>query len=174
MNKKLFIYRMVLLCLILSLLIFIFLYSNQPGESSYEQSEGVASGVVDAVVPGFSGSDDPDDQTIMLFFHKVIRKAAHVCEFALLSFLVTLFLQTYDIKKWLLALSSIGFTILYAISDEVHQIFVPNRTCTLSDVCFDSLGAILGWAFALLTLRLFFLILKKRGKKSVSQTTEES
>ena len=31
--------------------------------------------------------------------------------------------------------------ILYAITDEIHQSFVPGRTALLSDVVIDSIGA---------------------------------
>ncbi|MBW2127865.1 MAG: VanZ family protein [Deltaproteobacteria bacterium] len=33
--------------------------------------------------------------------------------------------------------------ILYGVSDEIHQAFVPNRTCTLSDLAADSFGVLL-------------------------------
>jgi VanZ family protein len=49
-------------------------------------------------------------------------------------------LQTY----YLLAL--IG--MLYGLSDEIHQSFVPNRTCTLGDFLADSAGVILALAAA--------------------------
>ena len=36
--------------------------------------------------------------------------------------------------------------ILYGLSDEIHQSFVPNRTCTISDFLADSTGVILALA----------------------------
>jgi VanZ family protein len=33
--------------------------------------------------------------------------------------------------------------VLYGLSDEIHQSFVPNRTCTISDFLADSFGVIL-------------------------------
>jgi VanZ family protein len=33
--------------------------------------------------------------------------------------------------------------VLYGLSDEIHQSFVPNRTCTISDLLADSLGVII-------------------------------
>jgi VanZ family protein len=35
-------------------------------------------------------------------------------------------------------------TILYGISDEYHQGFIPTRDSSLRDVCADTLGALLG------------------------------
>ena len=31
---------------------------------------------------------------------------------------------------------------LFGMSDEIHQLFVPGRFCTISDIGFDSLGAL--------------------------------
>ena len=39
---------------------------------------------------------------------------------------------------------SFVFCVLYAISDEVHQYFVPGRAMMATDVLIDSIGAILG------------------------------
>jgi VanZ family protein len=54
-------------------------------------------------------------------------------------------------KAFLLALVS---TILYGISDEIHQAFVPNRVCSLADVIANSVGAFLG-------VGIMYLIRKK-------------
>ena len=39
---------------------------------------------------------------------------------------------------------SIIVCIIYAISDEIHQIFVPDRSCQVYDMMIDSLGSIVG------------------------------
>ncbi|WP_243096886.1 VanZ family protein [Thermohalobacter berrensis] len=39
---------------------------------------------------------------------------------------------------------SFVFCILYAISDEVHQLFVPGRDAQITDVMIDSAGAFIG------------------------------
>ncbi len=47
--------------------------------------------------------------------------------------------------------------ILYAISDEIHQLFVPGRSGKVTDVIIDSLG--------ILTGIVFFLIVEKTVKQ---------
>jgi VanZ family protein len=42
------------------------------------------------------------------------------------------------------------FSIVYAISDEFHQLFVVGRTCSLSDVLIDSIGILLAGLIYLL------------------------
>lgn len=39
---------------------------------------------------------------------------------------------------------SLVFCILYAISDELHQLFVPGRGAQVKDVVIDSSGAVVG------------------------------
>lgn len=43
--------------------------------------------------------------------------------------------------------------VLYAASDEFHQLFVPGRSGQLSDVCIDASGVLLGVLVALLVWR---------------------
>lgn len=41
-------------------------------------------------------------------------------------------------------LEVVGFVMLYAISDEFHQSFIPGRGASFKDVCIDTLGGISG------------------------------
>ena len=72
----------------------------------------------------------------------IIRKLAHFTEYLILGFLTINMLNKNDIsKKYLL---SILICIIYATSDEIHQIFVPGRACQIRDVLIDSIGFITG------------------------------
>ena len=44
---------------------------------------------------------------------------------------------------------------LYAVSDEIHQLFVSGRSCQLTDVLLDSAGAFVGHLLYQLKLRVF-------------------
>jgi VanZ family protein len=55
-------------------------------------------------------------------------------------------------------------TCLYALSDEVHQIFVPTRNFQVCDLIVDALGALLG-------LYLFQWLAMLRTHKAVSQSS---
>ena len=52
------------------------------------------------------------------------------------------------------------FCLLYAISDEIHQTFVPGRSGQISDVILDTSGALLGIITAFLIIKL----LRRRKK----------
>ena len=80
----------------------------------------------------------------------IIRKLAHFTEYFILGLLVINLITRYD-KKIIIA---ILLCIIYATSDEIHQIFVPGRSCQITDIMIDSLGSIMG-------IYLYKLITKK-------------
>ena len=86
----------------------------------------------------------------------IIRKLAHFTEYLILGFLVINMFTKNNINN--LYLISIILCIIYATSDEIHQIFVPGRACQLRDILIDSIGSITG-------IYLYKLINKKTLKK---------
>lgn len=72
----------------------------------------------------------------------IIRKLAHYTEYLILGFLVINMFTKNNINN--LYLISIILCIIYATSDEIHQIFVPGRACQLRDILIDSIGSITG------------------------------
>lgn len=82
----------------------------------------------------------------------IIRKLAHFTEYLILGTLVINMFTKNNAKKTYLL--SILLCIIYAISDEIHQIFVPGRACQLKDILIDSVGSITGiYLFKLLKKR---------------------
>jgi len=53
-------------------------------------------------------------------------------------------LRRSGVNGWKFILFSLGICVLYAVSDEVHQLFVPGRGRQVRDVLIDSAGAIVG------------------------------
>jgi VanZ family protein len=86
-------------------------------------------------------------------------KFLHFIEFSILSFLLFLAFSTSGntfVKKHIFILSSI-VGIVYAISDEIHQSFVPGRSCEFLDFVADTLGIVL-------VQMVIWLYLKKKRK----------
>ncbi len=54
---------------------------------------------------------------------------------------------------WGVHFSALGLSVLYAISDEIHQIWIPRRTASLKDVLSDTLGGVLAMGLAELIQR---------------------
>ena len=126
--------------LVLSWMILIFSLSAQPAEQSSQLSGGITDTVIETVekvVPNLSINRDT--------LSHLIRKNAHFFAYLILGILVTnaLYYSTkMQVKKQIIL--SFIICVLYAISDEVHQLFVPGRSGEVRDVVIDSSGAGVG------------------------------
>lgn len=84
----------------------------------------------------------------------LVRKLAHFSLFFVLGF--TIYLLTKNYKRTFI------ITSLYAIGDEVHQYFVPGRSCELRDVIIDVGGCIT----VLIIIKLWRYLNDKRTKNN--------
>lgn len=119
-------------------MVVIFMYSHQPAETS----QGLSNGVIKAIesILNINIIDRGGGFFDMVSF--LVRKSAHMSEYALLAILFSLFMKEVGYKNvWLYAIFGV---LLYAISDEVHQLFIVGRSGQWSDVCIDTLGGTMG------------------------------
>ncbi len=79
-----------------------------------------------------SRSDLPTSGTVTEDFFS--KKFAHVFEYFILMFLMFRAVGEKSTAKAFL------FSLIYAFTDEIHQLFIPYRTGKLIDVGIDSLG----------------------------------
>lgn len=125
------------LAVTLAIMVLIFFFSSQPGETSYQLSGAVADTVqhskVSAITPSWFSAQN---------FNANIRKWAHVYIYCALgvSMAVTVHLWTRRIALWQQGLLAAALCTLYAMSDEIHQYFVPARAMLLADVGIDAFG----------------------------------
>ncbi len=77
---------------------------------------------------------------------QIVSNAIHIPAYAVLSFLWFKSLKTGKSRKQTLKTESFICIalVLFAVSDEIHQYFVPGRYATLMDVCLDVLGIFTG------------------------------
>ena len=68
--------------------------------------------------------------------HMLVRKSAHFTEYGILFWLL---IRGPMVRRPYLALM---LCVVYALTDEGHQVFVPGRTASLYDVALDSSGAL--------------------------------
>jgi VanZ family protein len=83
-------------------------------------------------------SGQASDNVDRAWWDVVLRKAAHVTEYAVLTFLWWRALRRLGVEAALPA--AIAISLLYACSDEFHQTFVDGRTGTPVDVGIDAIG----------------------------------
>lgn len=125
----------------------IFGFSAQPAVESENTSDSLIEKVISAICPKYDNLDSAEKQETIDRFSSPVRKAAHFTEFAVLGALSYVFLSTYDFKhRMFYVVPSMAFGFLYAVFDEIHQLFVSGRACRAFDMFID----ISGVAFAVL------------------------
>jgi len=76
--------------------------------------------------------------------HALIRKAAHVTEYAILAALwLRAFARPGGVRPPAAAWLALAIAVGCAIADETHQAMVPSRTASVGDVLIDTAGAML-------------------------------
>jgi len=123
----------------------IFRLSGMPAEISEMQSMSVAERIIkilEAVLPFSLPLHDFAGQMDIL--DGLVRKAAHFSEYALLGVLTYSIAICWNRNQRKGMVGSFLFVVVLAAADELHQYFVPGRSCSLRDVCIDSAGCIVG------------------------------
>jgi len=124
----------------LLVMVFIFIHSAMPADMSDQESSFFA----EVVVRVFGL--DMDTASF------IVRKIAHFTEYLILGFCIMFFADSFrmpegsrrgeyflrrGIPAWVCG-------IVYAVTDEIHQRFVPGRSCEFRDVCIDAAGVLAG------------------------------
>lgn len=164
-NKKILLPSLLLaiVCVI------IFWFSAQNGVSSSSQSSGPAQKIIYAFFPDFDSYGYEARSVITDLFVILVRKGAHFAVYALVGALS--FAAFSKIKKTgIRYLCAVGFTFLYACTDEIHQAFVPGRAGRFSDVILDTCGGVVGAFIVMISIILIFgakLLQKEKADESV-------
>ena len=151
MIKKLY------LCILILWMGVIFAFSNQNAEVSENVSDGFTSKVVDVVATVKKDESIKENKKEIIedsrFF---IRKTTHFSLYLVLGILI--YLNVKDVKKINPIIISLIFCILYACSDEIHQMFINERTAKVLDILIDTIGSLTG-------ILLIYLFSSKKRKK---------
>ena len=115
----------------------IFSFSAQDGS----HSGALSSSIAHWLIAGLPGGKELSAQTIVL----IIRKGAHMTEYAILAILLFNSFGFQTLLKRRLWRSAV-IAVVYAMTDEAHQLLVAGRAGQLKDVVIDSAGVIAGLA----------------------------
>lgn len=137
--KKIRIFGAVFSWLLCALIMYIiFRFSSETGEESKQVSEGLLSVIIEYI-----GN---------IISHNVLRKIAHFTEYAALGFCMSGAIYFSFGKRNFVSLIPCA---AYALGDEIHQYFVPERACRVFDVFIDTCGSAVGILLFLLMVFLF-------------------
>ena len=117
-----------------AVMIYIFIQSALPGDVSGAESSIIVRMITSIV--------QADPETVSF----IVRKAAHFTEYMVLGACLLLnvrdcFAHLHPRQMWGLAWL---LGTAYAVTDELHQRFVPERSCEPRDMCIDAAGVALG------------------------------
>lgn len=148
------IYRLATGALMIGWMVIIFCFSAQPAPESAEVSMTVSYRVVSAVDRAFSL--DMDEGERIAWAERIdypVRKAAHMTEYAILCILAFACVSGYA-GGTLAGVAPFAIASIYAVTDEIHQSYVPGRACLFSDVFVDMAGASIGLLVVWAALRV--------------------
>ena len=151
-------YRIISWIAVILWAVLIFSLSHQPVAQSSQLSVGITEVIVENVE-----KVSPNVEFNIGNFHHIVRKNAHFFLYLVFSFLVMNALRRSGMYGYRMIGLSLFVCVLYAISDEVHQLFVPGRGAQVKDVLIDSAGAIVGVGLYLVISR----IMKSRSTRLV-------
>jgi len=120
-------------------MLFIFNLSSQTADQSDQLSKGIVAVIVEMIEKVAHGFDLDTSG-----FNHFMRKFAHFFAYLVLGVLVMNALSQSGVRGLRACTFAIGICVLYAVSDEVHQLFVPGRGGQAVDVLLDSVGASVG------------------------------
>lgn len=143
---------------------FIFMMSAQTGQISVNTSGSLIGTICNVLVPNFEELPEAEQANIISSFSLPVRKAAHFTEYFVLAILSNLAIMQSgkDIKVTVFTVSiSFAIGVLYAVTDEIHQLFVPGRAGAVTDVLIDSAGVLCG---CMLFVYLYKLLKKPKIK----------
>ena len=131
----------ILWALVIGWSILIFSMSAEPADVSSQTSGNTIRVICNVIYPGFKDMDRAEQDVIIEASQNFARKAAHFTIYTVLGILLSFAVAQHSRRYPVFSFTG---GVLYAISDEIHQLFVPGRSGQISDVLIDSLGVALG------------------------------
>ena len=156
-KKRLLLLRWIYGTLCVAMMAVIFWFSAMTARESAAVSGKVTQVAVEVVYPEYRSLPKPQKTGAFNVMQHIVRKSAHLTEYAILGMFLMLLFSTFRIR--LRPLWALLSAAAYAATDEWHQAFVMGRGPMFTDVLIDSSGALLG----ILLMFLVILAFRKRS-----------
>lgn len=151
---KIKLYRIILIILLIGTMILIFGFSGQDGTQSKGISTKISEGILN-LSPKYKEMQGQEQKKVLQRTNAVIRKIAHFSVYTLFGVLLMALVIKTNVKyRWKMIIPLL-IGLIYAISDEIHQVFSPGRTPKVTDIYIDMLGVLLGTLLVLLVTKIY-------------------
>ncbi len=151
---KINILRAILIALLITQMWVIFGFSGQNGEESGSISRKITETVTQNI-GSIQNLEKEEKERVLGKIEHIIRKLAHFSLYAIIGILLMSLMSTYKLKQKNRILVSGSIGLLYAISDEIHQAFIPGRGPQIGDVGIDWCGVITGIGIVIIAIKLY-------------------
>ena len=157
--------RIISWALVIVMMTVIFMFSAKTANDSEQMRMGVTRLVTKlmGITQAEAGTIGSSLYDMLSVIDHYVRKTAHFMEYALLAVLVFRALKIDVYQKIHLFFTAWVICIIYAATDELHQYFVPGRSCQIRDVMIDSAGALTGICICMLAGTVFRRIKKRNA-----------
>jgi len=81
-------------------------------------------------------------------FDSLLKESLHLIEFAILYWLIAFAFMAHGRWTERTSLIAAAIAILYGLTDEIHQSFVPARSATVIDFVKDTIGVLVSYYIA--------------------------
>jgi VanZ family protein len=140
----------------------IFSLSSQAAEQSDQLSMEIAE-----IITQVAEKAVPANDIEVVSFNRFVRKNAHFIAYLVLGLLVINAMRCSGFCGYKSVFLALFLCVIYAISDEIHQLYVPGRGCQVKDVMIDSTGAAAGiFLYMIYDKVLRERKMRKRNKRS--------
>ncbi len=126
-------------------MIIIFLLSNQKAQDSKQLSNSFITKTIINIYEMKHGKITEEKKIeIKENYSFIVRKAAHFTIYLVLGLLVSLVLIGKNLNIKQIIIYGVLICMAYAITDEIHQIFVSGRSGEIRDIIVDTCGSTVG------------------------------
>lgn len=137
--------KIISIILLIFWMCLIFCFSHQPSYNSDKTSNNVIDKIINVVERITNYEYNEEELNIInrkLVFP--VRKSAHFTIYLILGILFYNLIKLYMNNNRKIFVVSMLLSVIYACSDEIHQLFIFGRSGELRDVLIDSIGSLLG------------------------------
>ncbi|ANU22542.1 VanZ family protein [Planococcus donghaensis] len=156
------VYKHISWIVVFSWMAVIFYLSHQPGSASSHLSSGIVAALL-SVLEGIAPQYTIDIES----FHTFVRKNAHFFAYFLLGLLSLNAWKSSGFRGIKQLVLGFGLSVLFAVTDEVHQLFIEGRSGEIRDVLIDSAGVGLSVMIKVLFGKLWVLQKEKTIKRNL-------
>ena len=151
MYKKIIKIALVIVCMTI-----IFTFSSDTSYESTKKSNKIIITVAEMINKKELSQKEKDRYINKFVF--IVRKSAHFFIYLILGLLVASLIKEYSLVNKRMVIYSFLICFLYAISDEIHQLFVNGRSGEIRDILIDSMGSLVG-------IVIYYLIRRRKNEQ---------